>query len=96
MMEEQRWDGIQCMNMRRIALVANIFHEEDDEECVVEGMRKDSFIYQELNAIYPDGTRPLGHRTACFRIDDRMKMIRRYYEDKGCPFSIADYGGNSL
>jgi hypothetical protein len=46
-----------------------------------------------LDKLFPIKAQSKDEREAWFRCEDRLELIRRYFEDKGCPFFTAVDGG---
>ena len=42
-----------------------------------------------MDELFPQTTKSIDGREAWFRCNDRLELIRRYFEDKGCPFFTA-------
>ena len=57
------------------------------------GLNRNGALFNRLNELFPGGTQSIDEREAWFRSDDRLELIRRYFEDKGCPFFTAVDGG---
>ena len=92
MVEEHRWSGNESETLRILKPVENIFTTEETDSSPWEGIQVTDPLYHDINAFYSHVTQPLGGRPAWFRLKNRRDRIRCYFEDKGCPFFLADEG----
>ena len=93
LVENHRWNGNGREILREMKPVENIFNGENVEQSHLKGLHKNDPVLRDLNNFYPSSTHPLGGRLAWFRLQNRIDMIRCYFEDKGCLFFLADDGG---
>ena len=93
LVENHRWNGNGREILGDMKQVENIFNGKKIEQRQLKGFHKNYPVLHDLNNFYPSSTHPLGGRIAWFRLQNRIDMIRCYFEEKGCPFFLADEGG---
>ena len=58
------------------------------------GIGSNHQLFKQLSECHPPYNEKYRGRKAWFQMEDREELIRRYYEDKGCPYFLAEDGGN--
>ena len=57
------------------------------------GLERDGELFNRLDDLFRRKSQSKTEREVWFRCNDRLELIRRYFEDKGCPFFTAVDGG---
>ena len=58
-----------------------------------QGIDSNDALYKFLDEKYSRDNQSNGKYETWFRDGDRLEVIRKYFEEKGCPFFLADDGG---
>jgi hypothetical protein len=94
MVEKKRLDGNgekwQEMNSDWWTMLHKGSEEESERPG---GLDREGKLYRELDKLYPAEQHTHGNKGAWFREENRSDLIRKYFEDKDCPFFMADDGG---
>jgi hypothetical protein len=94
MINKRKMDGERKNDMAlEISMREMLYGEEGGNDEKGQGLERDGALFQQLDKLFPDTTQSIDGREAWFRCNDRLEMIRRYFEDKGCPFFTAVDGG---
>ena len=70
-------------------------NEMDLERKIPGGIGEGNELFLDLiKRCHPGQNQLHGGRRHWFQMEDREELIRRYFEDKGCPYFLAEDGGN--
>jgi hypothetical protein len=93
-MVNMRIDGIRQSNWNEERNLRDILYgDEDESNEIIGGLDRNGELFNRLDKLFPIKAQSKDEREAWFRCEDRLELIRRYFEDKGCQFFTAVDGG---
>ena len=87
-------DSEQRVIRKKTGIWSELKSEMIIEENIPRGIGEGNVLYRDIKKSYPGQNLLYGGRGHWFQMEDREELIRRYFEDKGCPYFLVEDGGN--